>query len=121
MRTSNITLLPFTADGTPSGNYDGSSAEFSGDSGKAASYYSNRGDLQTVAFYLTGFVGTITIQGTLESNSTTDTWFDLYTIGDGSSAVTSNTSTNISGNFTWIRASVSDFSAGTIDKVVLSY
>jgi len=35
--------------------------------------------------------------------------------------VTSNTSTNINGNFTWIRASVSDFSAGTIDKVVLSY
>jgi len=121
MRTANITLIPFTADGTPSGNYDGSSTGFSGDPAKAASYYSNRGDLQTVAFYLNGFIGTILIQGTLESDSTTSEWFDLYTLGDGNTAITNNSSTNVAGNFTWIRATVSDFSAGTIDKIVLSY
>jgi len=120
MQTSALQLLPTTTYGTPSGNYDGSSQDWSGDRQKAAAYYGGFGDLQTLAFYLLGFTGTIQIQATLDSDPTQDSqWFSVYEyVAD---AVTDNFSRNITGNFTWIRANVQDFTAGTITKVVCSY
>lgn len=122
MKTTTLQLLPGTTHGTPSGNYDGSSQDFSGDDQQAANYYGGFGGLQTIAIYLTSFEGKIKIQATLDSSPTTDSdWFDVYEFDSTASATTNNFSTNITGNFTWIRARVTDFTAGTINQVVMSY
>lgn len=122
MKTTTLQLLPTTTYGTPSGNYDGSSQDFSGDRQQAANYYGGFGGLQTIAFYLSQFQGRIQIQATLDSDPVTDlAWFQISNYNSGSSAVTTNFSRNITGNFTWIRAKVLDFEVGTISKIMLSY
>lgn len=122
MKTTTFQLLPTTTYGTPSGNYDGSSQDFAGDRAQAANYYGGFGSLQTVAFYLSGFEGRIRIQATLDSDPTTeDSWFMISDFDSTASASTTNFSRNITGNFTWLRARVTDFEAGTISKIMLSY
>jgi hypothetical protein len=122
MRTTTVQLLPTTTYGTPSGNYDGSSLDWSGDDQKAANYYGGFGQLQTVAFYLLNFQGLIRIEATLESEPAVDAdWFKVNDFDSTSTATTNNFSVNITGNFTWIRATVIGFDAGTITKIMLSY
>jgi len=122
MKTTTLQLLPTTTYGTPSGNYDGSSLDFAGDRQQAANYYGGFGGLQTVAFYLNQFQGRVQIEATLDSVPVTnDSWFRVSDFDSTSSATTNNFSRNITGNFTWIRARVTDFEAGTISKIMLSY
>jgi hypothetical protein len=123
MKTTTLQLLPTTTYGTPSGTYDGSSEDFNGVRQQAANYYGGFGGLQTMAFYLNGFQGRIELQATLESDPTEDSqWFRVYDVDyTDSSSATTNFSTNITGNFVWIRARVEQFTAGTISKVMMSY
>jgi len=122
MKTTTLQLLPTTSEGTPSGNYDGSSENWSGVRQKAANYYSSAGGLQTVGFFVTDFQGLIHIEASLETDPQTDLdWFRVHEFGDGSTALTTNSSTNITGNFSWMRARVTNFDGGTINKVTLSY
>ena len=122
MKTTTLQLLPTTTYGTASGNYDGSSQDWSGPPQQAANYYGGFGGLQTVAFFLNGFQGKIKIEASLEFAPATDQeWFKVYEFDSTSSPDTSNFSANITGNFTWLRANVEDFSQGTITKVMLSY
>ena len=122
MKTTTLQLLPTTSYGTPSGNYDGSSQDWSGDRQQAANYYGGFGTLQTIAFYLSSFQGLIKIEATLDSNPTQDSqWFRVYEVDYTDSTESTNFSTNITGNFTWIRANVEDFTAGTITRVDMSY
>jgi hypothetical protein len=114
--------LPTTSFGTPSGNYDGSSLDWSGVQQKAADYYGGFGGLQTIAFFLSGFQGLIKIEATLDSTPTTDSnWFKVYEFNSLTTTTTNNFSTNVTGNFTWVRANVEGFSAGNIEKVMMSY
>lgn len=122
MKTTTLQLLPTTSNGTPSGNYDGSSTDFNGDQQQAANYYGGFGGLQTVAFFLTAFQGDIKIEATLDSEPDANSdWFKVYEFDSTASSTTNNFSTNITGNFCWMRARVENFSAGTINKVMLSY
>jgi hypothetical protein len=122
MKTTTVQLLPTTTYGTPSGNYDGSSLDWSGEDQQAANYYGGFGQLQTVAFYLLNFQGRIRIEATLESEPTIDAdWFKVNEFDSTTTATTNNFSVNITGNFTWIRANVVGFEAGTITKVTMSY
>jgi hypothetical protein len=122
MKTTTLELLPTTTYGTPSGNYDGSSQDWSGDRQQAANYYGGFGGLQTIAYYLNGFQGRIKIEATLDSDPTTDAaWFKVNEFDSTSTTTTNNFSVNITGNFTWIRANVEDFDAGTITKLYMSY
>ena len=122
MKTTTVQLLPTTSYGTPSGNYDGSSLDWSGVEQKAANYYGGYGTLQTVAFYLLNFSGRVRIQATLLSTPTSDAdWFTVNDFDSRTTQTTNNFSSNIVGNFVWIRAHVSEFDTGTITKVMLSY
>lgn len=122
MKTTTLQLLPTTTYGTPSGNYDGSSEDWSGVDQQAANYYGGFGGLQTIAFFLLNFQGRIKIEATLDFAPTVDSdWFKIYEFDSTTSQTTNNFSTNITGNFTWIRANVEEFSAGTISKLMLSY
>jgi hypothetical protein len=121
MKTASLQLLPSTSHGSATGNYNGTSLTFAGGIQKAANYYLQGTGLQTVAFFTTALVGTVTVEATLETTPTSDAdWFTVYTL-PGTTPLTGNSSTNITGNFTWIRARVSNFTAGTINKITLSY
>ena len=127
MKSSALTLLPLTEYGNPSGNYDGSSLTFTGDEQKAAGYYSTFGTLQSVAFFTEDFIGTITIQATVDITTDDTSWFTVHTFnGDGSSVNDAelrfwNEVQNITGRFTWMRATVSAFTQGVINKVTVTY
>jgi hypothetical protein len=124
MSINTVTLIPFTEHGVPSGNYDGSSEDFFGDAVKGANYYRGRGGLQTIMIRVIGFIGTVTIQGTLDADPLTARWIDTYEYGDGSGGDGSTTDvniTNVQGNFVWLRASVTAFTAGSIESVTASY
>lgn len=122
MKTTTVQLLPTTTYGTPSGNYDGSSTDWSGDAVKAADYYGGFGTLQTVAYYLNAFEGKLKIEASLETSPSSDAdWFLVNEFDSTSSATTDNFSRNITGKFTWIRCNVENFTAGTITKLVMSY
>lgn len=125
MKTTDLVLLPATVHGIPSGNYDGSSLDWSGDRQPAANYYLSTGSLQTVTYRFNDFVGVVNIQATLDSDPTADSeWFTVLTIGDGTTPIAAgsgNSSQSITGNFTWLRANVTDFSAGEITTFSLSY
>ena len=74
-------LLDTTVYGTASGNYDGSSQDFHGNGVTAANYYGGHGSVQTVTIQVTGFIGIITLQATLDDSLGAAKWFDVYTYG----------------------------------------
>jgi hypothetical protein len=125
MKTTTLQLLPTTTQGTPSGNYDGSSLNFNGVDQKAANYYRGRGGLQTVIFRIINFVGSVTVQATLDADPANAVWFDTFSFGDdGSTQDGSTTDTfpaNIVGNFTWLRVRVDNFTTGTIELITATY
>ena len=125
MTTTTVTLIPSTTYGTPSGNYDGSSQDFVGDPQKAANYYRGRGGVQTIKWRFEGVQAEVTIQATLDADPATEQWFDVTTYGDGSTAdsttITDLHYDSVLGNFTWLRAVVTNFTDGTIRSVTATY
>jgi hypothetical protein len=114
-------LLTAVTHGTPSGNYDGSSQDWLSDAVKAADYYRGRGGVQTMGFSVTGFQGTITIEATLDTDPGSAAWFSTLVYGNASTVTTQSISESVVGNFTWLRARVEDFEAGTINTVTATY
>ena len=122
MAITRETILTTTEYGVPSGNYDGSSQDWSSDPVKAANYYRGQGFIQTVTFSVTGFEGTMTVEATLDADPADATWFETFTYGDGSTIpLTDYHPEAILGNFTWMRIKVTGFSGGTINSVTIAY
>jgi hypothetical protein len=86
-----------------------------------ASFYGTSGGVQTALIQVTGFVGIITFQATLNDIADQAVWFDVDVYGDGVTPITETTARNLIGNFVFIRAVVTDFTAGTIDNVTIAY
>lgn len=122
MTATRLPLLPLTTFGVPSGNYDGSTPDFSGDPVTAAAYYRAQG-VQTVRYELTGFTGTIHIEATLDSTPSVEdrNWFSLFSFPVGTAPFTLTGSTDSIGNFVWLRARVEGFTGGTINYVTEVY
>lgn len=116
------TILGTTVYGQASGNYDGSSQDWFSDAVRAANYYRGQGSVQTVAFTVTGFEGSMTVEATLDTNPDSAAWFDAYDYTAGSvSPATGYSNTSILGNFTWVRLRVDNFAGGTITSVTITY
>lgn len=117
------TLVGSTAHGTASGNYNGITTSFSSDPAKADGYYGYTDGLHTVAVVTNSFVGTISIQGTLVENPEDTDWFDIsnQTYGDNSSALSLSEVSNFTGNFVHVRASITNFTAGSITSIQFNY
>jgi hypothetical protein len=115
------TLLEDVVYGTASGNYDGSSLDFVSDAVPAANYYGGQGSLQTIIYRLTGFSGIITIEATLNDSQDSAPWFAVDVYDSASGQATVYHPVNVVGNFTWLRARVTFFDAGTINFVTASY
>jgi len=123
MKTSSYNLLPTTTFNTANGNYDPlvNNGDFSGPPQKAAAYYSKDKSVQTLSWYLTGVIAVITIEATLDEDNTSTNYFPLHVIGDGATPLTENDFINLEGNYTWLRATVTQFTAGTIHKISVGY
>jgi hypothetical protein len=119
--TTTQIILDDVTYGQASGNYDGSSQLFYSNAVPAANYYAGNGSVQTLFYDLSGFVGIITIQATLNDLPEQAHWFDISERGDGSSPDTGYTSSTVTGNFSWLRAKVSSFDGGTITAVTGVY
>jgi hypothetical protein len=112
-----------------------------GDRFKGDGYYGSNDGLHTVAWKITGFVGTIKMQGSLATTPADGDWFDLElgsttasfsidTTGSASqqnissvvysTATTATAAYNFTGNFMWVRVVVDNFSAGTVNSVYMN-
>lgn len=116
MIITNETLLPVTVYGVPSGNYNGSQTTFIGNAVPAANYYAGQGSVQTAVIQTTNFIGNIRIQATLNDWTEQALWFDVDSYGNATASTTETRAINMVGNFVWIRALVTDFTAGTINQ-----
>ena len=115
------TLVDNVVYGTASGNYDGSSQDWYSDAVPAANYYGGQGSLQTITYRLQDFVGLITIEATLNDAQLSAPWFEVATYSDGSTVETGTIPVNVVGNFTWLRAKITGFDAGTIQAITAAY
>jgi hypothetical protein len=114
------TLLETTVYGTASGNYDGSSQDFFSDVARAVSYYQGQGSIQTVNIQVTGFVGRIRLQASLNDDPAAAVWFEVYDY-TRLTPTTEYHPVSLVGNYVWMRAEITDFSAGTIQGITLTY
>jgi hypothetical protein len=121
MTTTTQTILSNVVYGSASGNYDGSSQLFYSDAVPAANYYGGNGSIQTLFYNLTGFVGTITIEASLNDLADQAQWFDISERGNGITPDNGLTAETVTGNFTWLRARVEGFDGGTITSVTAVY
>ena len=115
------TLVTNVVYGQASGNYDGSSQDWYSDAVPAANYYGGQGSLQTITYQLQGFVGVITIEATLNDAQLSAPWLEVATYSDGSTVETGTIPVNVVGNFTWLRAKITGFDAGTIQAITAAY
>tara|TARA_B100000963_G_scaffold236663_1_gene206906 strand:+ start:12497 stop:12895 length:399 start_codon:yes stop_codon:yes gene_type:complete len=106
---------------------------------KGDAYFGTTDGLHTVMIDLAGFIGTIKIQGSLADDPAETDWFDAQ-LNDGefqvdtsgkvtkivvesityASAETSIKVYNTTGNFVWLRANISDWTAGTITRIEMN-
>jgi len=114
------TLLSTTVYGTASGNYDGSSQDFLSNVARAVGYYQGQGSIQTVNLQVQAFVGRIRLQASLNDDPVAAEWFEVYDY-DRNSPTTEYHPVSLVGNYVWIRAEITDFSAGTIQTISISY
>jgi hypothetical protein len=112
------TLVPFLQWGEPSGYYDGGNT-YIGNAVPAANYYGGQGSIQTILYDVEALQANITIEATLNDLQESAPWFEIARLeASNVSEVRSNT---VVGNFTWLRATVTDFAAGNVNIVNASY
>jgi hypothetical protein len=119
--TTTQTMLSNVVYGQASGNYDGSSQLFYSNAVPAANYYAGNGSIQTLFYNLSGVIGIITIQATLNDLPEQAQWVDIGERGDGINPDSGLTSATVTGNFSWLRVKVDSFDAGTITAVYAVY
>ena len=110
-----------------------------GDKFKGDGYYGRSDGLHTIQIDLTGFIGKVTMQGTLSVDPTADDWFTV-TLGSGQTMdttgkivsatttkleytdnETSSKTYNFTGNYVWIRIYVSNWTDGTVNSIQLNH
>lgn len=89
-----------------------------GEKFKGDGYYGRSDGLHTVQYSYSGFSGTVTIQATLAVEPQEEDWFAVHSYTAQNE--TDSKIANFTGNYVWIRASVS-FTDGTINSVVLNH
>lgn len=118
---ASVPVLTNVEYGSASGNYDGSSQDWYSNAVPAANYYAGYGGIQTIRYELSGFVGYIFIEATLNDLPEQAKWFEISQRGDGTTIDTGVTTSTVTGNFSWIRARIEGFDAGTIQSITVSY
>lgn len=113
-----------------------------GDKFKGAGYYGMSDGIHTIQVQISGFIGTIAIEGSLSNDPGDGDWLtipiarqDSYSVDTtglvsntssvtGVTYTTATTSTriyNFTGNFVWVRALITDWTAGTVNRILLNH
>jgi hypothetical protein len=92
------------------------------DKNKGASYHLRQGGSHTFVYVTENFIGSINLQGTLESYPGDSDWVDILDTDFLSSNIDSSISTsgNFIGNFVWIRAKYT-INSGKILQIRYNY
>jgi hypothetical protein len=103
---------------------DSSNETLTGDPYKGDGFYGRSDGLHTVQINLSGFIGSVAIQATLETNPTDNSWFTVYSqnypvVAD--QGTTGSYLTNFTGNYVWVRAFISNWSDGTVNSIKLNH
>jgi hypothetical protein len=67
------------------------------------------------------FMGTVTVQASLVTTPGVFDWFDVETLPITQTPTGQSGYMNISGNYVWLRVSITDWTDGTIRSITLSY
>lgn len=136
MAANSVTILP-----SSSHSADSTDSPLVGEKYKGAGFYGMGDGFHSVQIQVTNFTGIIKIQGTLASDPTESDWLDINLNDNGEYHVdttglisqvgllhqidlansTHNKVYNFVGNFVWIRANVSTWTAGHIDRIMLNF
>lgn len=122
MSNATATLIPTTTFGGNVGNYVNTLDSFNSNAALGDGYFGSNDGLHSASYSVTNFLGNIILQGTLVKTPSEADWFN---ISDTNYVGTANvgiltTSSNFIGNFVWVRANVTVFSQGTINKVLFN-
>ena len=85
---------------------------------KGDGYYGRADGFHTVQYNVTGFSGTIKMQGTLATTPVESDYFDIT--GTTETGTTGSYFKNFTGNYVWVRASVT-YTDGTIQSILLNH
>lgn len=92
---------------------------------KGIGYYGSTNGMHTVQYTTENdFTGIIKIQATLDIEAKDTSWFDVpdAQLGDGLIIVPDGAVVkNFTGNFVWVRAVITQFDTGTINRVLFSH
>lgn len=115
----------------PTHSHSGSNAiNIIGTKQPAAAHILASSNLQTIIWNLGNnvrgiqpvyFTGTITIQASLSTEPGPFDWFDVYTLPVTSTSGGQSGFYNLSGNYVWIRAAVTEWTGGQIQSINVSY
>jgi hypothetical protein len=98
------------------------------DAFKGDGYYGRSDGFHTVQYDVANFLGTVVMQATLATTPESDDWFTLestehVSTSNDSSSVTSDGGFiyNFTGNYVWVRATVTNWTDGTLNSVKLNH
>lgn len=105
---------------------DSSSQAITGTSFKGDGYYNRSDGFHTVQYNVIGFVGTIKIQAALSTNPGEADWFSVSdsihtSAGTGAAESTGSFIKNFTGNYVWVRATISNWTTGTVSSILLNH
>lgn len=120
MAANSVTILP-----SSSHSADSTNSPIVGEKYKGAGYYGMGDGFHSVQIQVTDFSGIISIQGTLATNPTDSDWVDVL-LNDSItslqlSAESHNQVYNFIGNFVWVRANISSWTDGHINRIMLNF
>jgi len=122
MSNPTATLISTTTFGGNVGNYYNDRDSFNSNAAIGDGYYGSGDGLHSASYSVTNFLGTINLQGTLVKAPVDADWFNISgtSYNGTANAGILTTSSNFTGNFVWVRANVTVFSQGTINKVLFN-
>lgn len=97
-----------------------------GEKFKGDGYYGRSDGFHTVQYSIDGFIGIISIQASLAVMPEETDWFTLSesihnsTI-TGSDSNDGNYIKNFTGNYIWLRATITDWTDGVVSKILLNH
>jgi hypothetical protein len=105
---------------------DSTNETVTGEKFKGDGYYGRSDGLHSVQYTVTGFQGTIEMQATLAVDPADADWFtitgtNLTSTDDSGQYNTGTHLYNFTGNYVWVRAYVSDWTDGTVNKILLNH
>ena len=99
---------------------------FLGEQTKGDGFYGRSDGIHTAQYSVDGFVGNVVIQATLNTDPAEDDWFTVTesihtSLSDSSNESSGSFIKNFTGNYVWVRATINNWTDGTVSSVLLNH